>query len=239
MRFLFLSILFGFIPVAVSADGDYLPYHPEGTVQQQYDATLTAARTSGKMALFAVGANWCHDSRAMAQRILSGDMQQEIAALYEVAFVDVGFYERVQEAVEPFGAPVIYGTPTVFIVDPESGEVLNRETAHVWRDVSMFDNDQVRQYLAARDDEKVAATVPEAIHAFEVRQAKRIYEGFRLIGPMLAVDQADRPDTFMSLWRELGKFRYAFTDDLKKLRQDAAAGKEIEFPTYHKFSWEK
>jgi hypothetical protein len=51
---------------------------------------------------------------------------------YELVFVDVGFLDKGRGVVQQFDVPHFYATPTVLIIDPSSGALLNDEDHHIW-----------------------------------------------------------------------------------------------------------
>jgi len=233
------------------------PFQPSDDIMADVDRTLSKARAEGKLALIIMGAHWCHDSMGLYSHFQDPALAATLNANYETVFIDVGFLERGKEVIERFGQPVIYGTPTVLIVDPETEELLNRESMHRLRDSASMDIEEAREYFANTgvrsvaeidikpSDPKLMALYDE-IAAFENEQASRIYRGFAVIGPLLKESEnGTEPEIFRSYWRELSKMRYTITEDLIELRAEArrrvAAGEEdiqLTYPVYKKFSWE-
>jgi hypothetical protein len=171
--------------------------------------------------------------------------------------VDVAGLSDNMDVARRFGLPVIYGTPTVLIVDPATRQLVNAHDMHQWRDadsISMADSTAYFTKMAnaeTRSTPQEAAMAPHFtqmmanIDAFEEAQAKRIYGGFAVIGPMVMMENGERPENFRSLWVELSKFRYQITKDLASLKADvhsfATKGHMdavLTYPTYAPFSWE-
>ena len=113
-------------------DDEPRPYDETRNAKMDVDAALSAAKLSGKAVLLVLGGNWCHDSRALAGAFQRPELAEVIAENYELVFIDVGYRDRNLDIAARFGVMDIYGTPTVLIVSPE-GELLNRESVHVWR----------------------------------------------------------------------------------------------------------
>jgi hypothetical protein len=76
---------------------------------------------------------------------------------YELVFVDVGFYEKGRAVTQQFGAAHYYATPTVLIVDPSNGHLLNDEDRHIWGNAFRIDMSSSVRYF-----EKYAMNDPAA-----------------------------------------------------------------------------
>ena len=117
--------------------------HPEGAIfdpsvdaHAAVDAALATAQSEDTLVLVVMGANWCHDSRALASYL----MEPELAALldehYEVVTINVGLPQTGDGfnlgVAERFGV-TSEGTPNVLVLDGE-GQLLNsQEDAVSWR----------------------------------------------------------------------------------------------------------
>lgn len=217
------------------------------------EKTLADAKAEGKLALIVMGATWCHDSRGLVKRFRDDRISPTIDENYETLFVDVGYLDQARAVNQRFGMPSIYATPTVMIVDPETGALKNSKTMHLWRDADSISHDVTKQYFA---EEAVNARAPEAakdavlvsyygaISAFEHAQAARLVKGYDLIGPQLAMGPGKYPRDFEKLWSEVRGFRYKLTDDLLALRAQAeelaaeGINEPLAFPSYPVLSWE-
>lgn len=253
--------LFSFVPnnayAALSSSEEHaskLSYKPSSNAMADVEATLAKAKTNGKLAMVIMGANWCHDSMAFLRKLESAEMQELVANRYEYAIVDVGYLEHGSEIIQRFGKPVIYGTPTVLIINPQNNQLLNNQNTHRWRDadsisledtVSYFASLPVAGEAATTDNPKLKKLYSE-IDLFEKEQSERVYRGFNLIGPMINLSKSERPEGFYDYWGQLRDFRYQITKDLTALKTEAekrvAAGEEnisLSFPTYEPFDWEK
>lgn len=240
------------------ADEAPLPFQPSRDPLADVNAALERAKTGGKLGLVIMGANWCHDSRALITKLEDPELAQTLADKYETILVDVGELEHGKDVIQHFGMPVIYGTPTVLIIDPASGQQINKHDMHQWRDAYKISQEDTTTYftkMASADTRQTPPAEPESpllrklyaeIDAFEQRQSERVYKGFALIGPMITMSRKERPENFIDLWNELRDFRYQITADLETLRVTARekviAGKQelsLDFPDYQPFSWEK
>jgi len=97
------------------------------------DAALAKGAAEDKVTLVAMGANWCHDSRALAGWFTKDDdFISFLEDTFVVTYIDVGQKNRNIDIAQRFGYDEIVGTPTLFMVAPD-GTVLNAETAGSWR----------------------------------------------------------------------------------------------------------
>ena len=255
---LFFATLFVVFTAAYQAsaseeEGFDSPYKPSADVMADVDRTLATAREKGRLALIVMGATWCHDSRGLARRFRDESVGEVLDKDYEVLFVDVGYLDQARAVNQRFGMPSIYATPTVMIVGPETEELKNARSMHMWRAADSISYSDTRDYFAreaalARNPAPAPGAILkayyESIDAFEEREASRLIEGYNRIGPQLALGPGNYPDGFEALWGEVRGFRYKLTDDLLALRAQAEelAGEGISeplvFPSYPALSWE-
>ncbi len=209
------------------------PFQPSADAMRDIDVLLSRARDNDTLALIVMGANWCHDSQAFVRHLADPAVQNLTQQKYEILLVDVGYLERGRTIINRFGMPVIYGTPTVLIIDPVTEKQLNHKDMQQWRDADKFSSSDAFAYLSSyanaepSETEKFNSPELEAllkeIDAFEIEQSERIYKAFAVIGPMLALPKSERPENFMALWKELSEMRYAITVDLARLRNEVQA----------------
>lgn len=258
---LFLSntvFLFAFLSIAIAADTD-----PDGAIFQSSEDPLAdveqaigRAGNNDKLALIVMGANWCHDSRALGARLQRAPLHELIEEHYELVIVDVGFYEERRDLTEQFGVANYYATPTVLIVDPSTRRLINDSDRHIWGNAYRIDMASSVAYFekwAKRDtgaegavDSAQLAALYSEIDKFEHEMAERVAVGYQVVGPMLAAsDEGDEPADFDARWSELSGFRNAIPGDVQQLRDEAerrvSEGEEeirLEFPEYAALSWE-
>lgn len=237
--------------------------HPDG---RQFPASATAladvqraldrAESDGRLALVVLGANWCHDSRALASRLGQPPLAELIEQHYELVFVSVGFLDKGRDVVQAFNVAHYYATPTVLIIDPASGRLVNDEDRHQWSNAYNIDMPTSVEYFEKWLEESSAGDSAEEstelrrliaeIAAFEQSLAERVAHGYAVVGPLLeAYEAGDRSDEFDARWNELRRFRGAVPGDMQELKDDArrrvAAGEqdiELRFPEYRLLSWE-
>ena len=233
------------------------PYPPSENPMADVDAAIARAETSDKLAMIILGANWCHDSLALANHFKAPQMAALLDGRYETQLVNIGLFDHGADIIQRFGMPVIYGTPTVLIIDPATQRLVNADNMHQWRNAETISAEDTLAYFTMMADRgkqtPAAMPAPSAalaalyaqIDAFEAAQAQRIYNGYDVLRPMMAEGMDNLPDNFMDYWKQLAKLRYAVTGDLADLRAAARARVlaeeediKLAYPEYSKFSWE-
>jgi len=231
-------------------------YLPAEDPVADLEAKLAAARNSGKRLLVIAGGNWCHDSRALAARLFTPPLESVIDSHYETFFVDVGYLDKGEDVLGMLGIPVYYATPTVLIVDPVSGAVVNAENRHQWGDAASIGMDASVAYFEQYADTSGTATVMDdgselqslldEIAAFEQAQAARLYRAYEIVGPMLKAYKEGDKDAFSEkIWNAVREYRLQVPLDIEALRSEARtrlnAGEtniSLDYPVYPPFSWE-
>ncbi len=128
------------------------PFVKERTAQADLDEAFEKAAKSGNNVLLVMGANWCHDSRALSGWFASPHFKRMVADQYELAFVDVGYRDRNIDIPQRFGIKEIEGTPTVLVVSPEA-QLLNPETAPTWRNAASRSEEEIFNYFSKFEPE--------------------------------------------------------------------------------------
>ena len=222
-------------------------------------AGFETAQKNNKLALVVMGANWCHDSRALAARLYKEPLSTVIKAHYEIIFIDVGYLEKGKDIISSLGIPVYYATPTVLIVDPASRQVLNADNRNQWGNaynISMQESvDYFTEFSEAGDgslqsDDELNENLQKLfadIAAFEEGQAARLYEAYAVLTPMLEAYKAGDDKAFSEkIWNEVRDYRFKVSEDVVALRAEArervADGEtdiHMNYPEYKSFSWDK
>lgn len=141
-------------PVQMALAEETTAAHPEATpydaiadAKADVDAVLLQAKANGRYALIVMGANWCHDSRALAGWFEEPHFAEMISANYQLVYVDVGYKDRNLDIARRFGIKSIKGTPTVLIVDGD-GKLLNKKDAPTWRNAASRSEDEIYSFFA-------------------------------------------------------------------------------------------
>lgn len=233
-------------------------YLPSEDSVADLKAGLDAARASNRLALVVMGANWCHDSRALAARLFEEPLSTTINAHYEVIFIDVGYLEKGKDVISSLGIPVYYATPTVLIVDPLNGQVVNADNRNLWGNAASISMKESVDYFAQfaetdrgalqsgdTPDEDLQNLLAD-IDAFEQVQAVRLYGAYAVLTPMLrAYKEGDKEAFSEETWNEVRDYRYKVSEDVLALRTEArergAAGEtdiKLNYPVYPNFFWD-
>ena len=127
-------------------------YTADADATADVDAALARAAVSGKRVLLVMGANWCHDSRALAGWLETPRFAALVAERYELVFVDVGMPQtgegRNLDIARRFGIAELKNTPALLVLTPD-GRALNTDTARDWRDAASRSEDAIFAELAA------------------------------------------------------------------------------------------
>ncbi len=233
-------------------------YLPSEDSMAHLNAGFDAARESNKLALVVMGANWCHDSRALAARIYEEPLSTTIDEQYEIIFIDVGYLDKGKDVITSLGIPAYYATPTVLIVDPVSGQVVNAGNRHQWANaanismeesVAYFGQFTITDLATLQSDEVIDEDLQHLlmeIDAFEQIQTERLYQAYAVLAPMLkAYKEGDKNAFSDATWNEVRDYRYKIPIDVEALQAEArtrvAAGEtdiKLAYPVYPSFSWD-
>lgn len=127
-------------------------YAADADAMADVDAALARAAVSGKRVALVLGANWCHDSRALAGWLETPRFDALAAAYYELVYVDVGMPQtgegRNLEIARRFGLAELKGTPALLVLTPD-GRAVNLESAAKWRDAGSRSEDAIYAELVA------------------------------------------------------------------------------------------
>lgn len=144
---------------ACATTGDTAAAHPEARsyaasadAMSDVDAALVRASANGKRVLVVLGANWCHDSRALAGWLETPRFAALTAERYETVFVNVGMPQTGDghnlDVARRFGLAEVPGTPALLVLSAE-GRALNLDTAASWRNAGIRSEDAILAELAA------------------------------------------------------------------------------------------
>ncbi|MHA7820101.1 MAG: thioredoxin family protein [Erythrobacter sp.] len=116
------------------------------------DVALTRASRNGKRVLLVMGANWCHDSRALAGWLESERIGALVEERYELVFVNIGMPQQGDGhnlgVAQRFGLDDLPGTPNVLVLTAD-GELVNADTATTWRNAASRSEAEIHAELAS------------------------------------------------------------------------------------------
>ena len=250
-----LGVVVGHVRAA-DTDPDGRLYQPSENPVADVQRALSRADNNDRLALVVLGANWCHDSRALASRLHRPPLAELVQQHYELVFVDAGFLDTGRAVMQRFGVAHYYATPTVLIIDPSNGQLVNDEDRHIWGNAFNIDmSSSVRYFEKWAMNDSVADSVVDSIQLrqlyaeidqFEQQLAERVAAGYAVVGPMLEAHKAgNAPEELDASWDELRDFRVAIPKDIRELRDEAQrrvseGDRDIQllFPEYPLLSWE-
>jgi hypothetical protein len=197
----------------------------------QAKTALRRALAENKYALIVLGAKWCHDSVGLAEHFSTDEMQTVLAERYVTQFIDVAYLEDRRDITNLVGYPNYFATPTVLIVDPVSNTLLNMDSLTKWQSAASVDL-QVYIEQFSRFNQEETPTKPALsnnmppLEAFEAQQSERLQQGYRVLGPLLAISDVEgsskmtgqEREQFLKLWREVKKFRTNLQANIHELR---------------------
>lgn len=123
-------------PVATAAAAKPF-YDQKADARAAMDAALAGAAQSGRSAVLVFGADWCHDSVALAKVLTSDAFKTEFGQDYSVTFIDVGVPQtgngRNIELLARFKVKQLKGTPAMFVVGADGRQRNKSKDALSWR----------------------------------------------------------------------------------------------------------
>ncbi len=202
---------------------------------------LSQAKAENKYALIVLGAQWCHDSVGLAERFSSEQMQSILSDNFVTQFIDVGYLEDRRNITTLVGYPHYFATPTVFVVNPTSNELLNIESLKVWQSA---DSVELQEYVERFSSFTINEAYTKgkqrndrpALASFEKNQSDRLQQGYEILGPLLAASDSetssnisdDEHERFLKLWREVKQFRLKIQVTIHELRNTYLAETELQ-----------
>ncbi|RYD56947.1 MAG: thioredoxin family protein [Sphingomonadales bacterium] len=123
------------------------PYDPAANPRAAIAAATERARKSGKRLLIDFGANWCIDCRVFASVVELPEMRPWIARHFELVTVDVGQFDRNLDIAARYGIS-LEAVPAIFVVNPQTGKLLNRAEVLSLGDASLLTPPQMAAWLA-------------------------------------------------------------------------------------------
>lgn len=126
-------------------------FNPAADAAAQFAAARTRSAASGKPLLLVLGANWCHDSRALAGWLETARFRALVANSFELLFVDVAHPQtgegRNLDIARQFGIAEMKSTPALLVIAPD-GRVLNADSATKWGNAASRSEDAIYAEIA-------------------------------------------------------------------------------------------
>lgn len=235
-----LVICLSFIVPSVWAGNEtgsfYQRYNNERTIINE---SLKNAREQQQLVALVLGAAWCHDSNALAGYFSAPELSA-ISNSITLLPVDVGYLENKQSLLSQFGYPVYFATPTLLLIDPGSGQVINRDTLPIWQSAHNESAAALTDYLQAQLDFWQTDWHPsdsaEDVAEFEQQQAILLYDHYQQLGKLLALENSGgSAPSLNTQWRAVKQYRMALQADLIKFHRQGEIGDKT--PNYAPIVW--
>jgi hypothetical protein len=248
MLFLFIA-MFGIYPAFANSEkiqaihNDFNYDNNPAKLARVLDAQK-AALASDKLLLVVLGATWCRDSQALAQELSSPELYSAVTERFEVISVNIGYLSSGFDIAAHYNLPVYYGTPTVLMIEPESGDIFNRVSFHEWMNSREKDEEQYWDYFVHQDfsqrvDADLSPKLKQIIADYEQQQAQRIRNAYSIAGPLLKEyrESGGAPsERFVEVWFELADYRNAVAQAVSEAIRTKSTDSLPEFP--YEFVWE-
>lgn len=252
-----LISLFFVTPTMATNRESTLSYTPsESPLNDVIDAQEKAI-DENKLLLVVLGAKWCHDSTGLASHFESEALQPILEKFYTTILVDVGLLEDRRNITKRFGYPIYYATPTVMIIEPNTGTLLNRASMARWANADSIPLIDYVEYFTAHgelSEQEIAALQsytpsPEEM-SYNEKYAARLQAAYKELSPLLKGDingdlEGDTADNFYAMWKEVRQFRATLQKELMKRTQAQLNTDEVSIletkkatlTEYGPFSW--
>lgn len=124
--------------VAAPSSTEQAAFYPAAAdARADLDAALADAARDGRLAVIVFGADWCHDSTALAKVLTGKAFRDEFGARFSVTFIDVGVPQtgngRNLDLIARYGVKRMRGTPALFVIGPDGRPRNSRRDAQSWR----------------------------------------------------------------------------------------------------------
>lgn len=140
-------------PLERKANPESPAYFADRNAQFDVERALAEAKITGKTVLVIMGANWCHDSVALAGWLDTPRFKEMMRDRYQTVYVDVGTPQigkgRNLEIARGFGIKKVKNTPLVMLVSAEGRLLNSKKDAAGWRNAASRSEDEIYRYFSA------------------------------------------------------------------------------------------
>lgn len=236
------------------ADKLTMSYQSISDVNNYIKNEQDSALTEGKLLLWVVGGNWCHDSRSLATKLKHPELAPVISKHYRLSMIDVGYLNQGFEFTNIANMSTFYATPTVLIIDPETMSQTNAEDMFIWSNAYQVKQEVAQEYFERYSlikSSKNTSLLSEEqlrlkgiLNSYITAQEKRILAGYKVLGPMLkAYKEGETNPDFDPYWNALFEVRYSLQKHIKENKQliaewEQSKAVELVFPDAKPLPWE-
>lgn len=134
---------------SVHAEGypEAAPFEASSNARTQLESAISLAHLNNDTVVAVFGANWCHDSRALAGWLQTPRFTALLDGDFQVVYIDAGVPQtgegRNLDLAAEYGVSDITGTPTVLFLNG-GGELLNTpDNARSWRNTASRSEEEI------------------------------------------------------------------------------------------------
>ncbi|MCC4831639.1 thioredoxin family protein [Shewanella sp. 10N.7] len=245
--FILLSLMLLMGCQSTTHHGEVLPQYTfiaHDNDMERVASAQSTAQANGKLLLVVMGAQWCHDSRGLAAKFSTNQMQTILSDRFETVFVDVGYFNDIHFLPQKYAYPAYFGTPTVMVINPETSQLLNEVNLSKWQSADSVPMDDYLAFFSSIGRQPVAPLHSSAeIDQFTEKNVAKMKQGFDHLRPIWAAvreGNTDKSDELQAVATEVWQFRTQLQKDIVamklKLAEDPAA--KLNLPDYALFSWQ-
>lgn len=200
-----------------------------GEYLRHYQQALVSA--DERPLLVVLGAEWCHDSRALADVFSTTAMHPWLVERFRIQFVDVGYLQSRARLLGEIGYPGYYGTPSVYALSADGQQLLNGDAIAFWHNAASHTvQDMQRELLKALDaplgSVQNFSTLPAPVQAYFIEHTDKLQDGFDALSPLLrAAVEGEKPAQFDAAWKAVREYRGVLQQQL-----DKALGGDTQLP---------
>lgn len=223
-------------------------YQPSDDPMADVQRAIDAAQSADKLLLVVMGAQWCHDSRGLAEKFSDPEMAQLLDEYYETVFLDVGYYKDLRAISQRFDQPHYFATPTVMIINAENEQLLNASDMAMWGAADSVPAAEYLEYFTHYSKAPLPTSMPlpeahaAAVSQFEQSNAQRLTEAYAQLVPGMQLEDrtGEARKDFLDQWREVRAYRMSLQKDIQSIREQLRESPEQSpvFPVYEAFSWD-
>lgn len=191
-----------------------------------------------QLLLLVIGANWCHDSDALSAHFSDIQHADVLKHHFVMETVNAQWLDNLSGLLGQYGHPGYFGTPTLLIIDPQSKQVMNRDSVQRWQSAHGESATSLERYLSLQVEASDAwqpQTIPAELIEYEKSQTNRLYKAYEIIGPLLKDEVVNgNKGPLDELWNEVRRFRYQLQHDLVEAHNNQLDS----YPVYQALSFE-
>lgn len=136
---------------APSSHPDAIAFFADRNAQVDVNRAFSDAKLTRRNVVIVMGANWCHDSRALASWLDTPRFLPLMIERYHIVYVDVGTPQTGQgrnlDIAARFGIAKVKATPLVIVVSPDGNMLNSRKDARSWRNAASRSEDAIFGYF--------------------------------------------------------------------------------------------